>query len=144
MKKGLILALCFGLLFVGAAIAGPSDIDGDWTGEGQIVLPDGTIIPSESIPGEVTISADIEQEGSLLWGTITSDVPVFGTQVFVFTGTISDNGTIRGNFREVPEVDGITPFGVLDAKYQGNRIEGTARDFSDVSTIYINVFRVKD
>ena len=144
MKKGLILALCFGLLFVGVAIAGPSDISGEWSGEGQIVFPDGTIIPSDSIPGEVSISADIDQDGSLIWGTITALVPGFGLQTLVFSGTISDNGTIRGNFREVPEVNGNTPFGVLDVKYKGNKIEGTARDFSDVSTIYITVFRVKD
>ena len=143
MKKGLILALCFGLLFVGVAIAGPSDVSGEWSGEGQILFPDGTIIP-DGIPGQVSINADINQEGSLLWGTISAQVPGFDPQTLAFSGTISDNGTIRGNFREVPEVNGNTPFGVLDVKYKGNKIEGTARDFSDVSTIYITVFRVKD
>jgi hypothetical protein len=139
MKKGLILALCFGLLFAGVAIAGPPDISGEWSGEGQIIFPDGTIIP-DGIPGQVSIDAVIYQEGSLIWGTITASVPSFDPQILVISGAISDNGTIRANFRDAVG----DPFGVFDAKYMGNKIEGTARDFSDVSTLYSTVTRVKD
>ena len=134
MKKGLILALCFGLLFVGFAIAGPSDVSGEWSGEGQILFPDGTIIPG------VSISADIDQDGSLIWGTITATVTGFDPQTLIFSGTISDNGTIRANFFE----PGGDPFGVFDAKYMGNKIEGAASDFSDASTLYTTATRVKD
>ena len=132
MKKRILLTLIFGVIFAASALAGPANIEGLWTGDGEAILPGGDKCIIDSIEG------DVYQDGTLLYGnfdfTISSG-PCPGGEDIPFTGNISAGNRIKA-LLSVPGFGGI---GVLDAKLRGKTISGVLVDFSDGSTTIFSV-----
>jgi hypothetical protein len=132
MKKRILLTLFFGVIFAASALAGPANIEGLWTGDGEAILPDGVKCVINSIEG------DVSQDGTLLYGTFDftiSSGPCPGGEDIPFTGNISAGNRIKA-LLFVPGVGGI---GVLDAKLRGKTISGVLVDLSDGSTTIFSV-----
>lgn len=131
MKKGLVLALIFGVFFVNSAIAGPANIAGDWHGTGKAILP----ISGDTC--EFNVDGDVFQDGTLLYGSFEFDLTL-GTctsGVAEFTGNISAGNEIKA----MMSVEGFGGIGVMDAKLMGKTISGVVLDFSDGSTTIFSV-----
>jgi len=130
-EKRLLLTLIFVVLFANGAFAGPANIAGNWSGDGEAILPDGSTCEINPILGIVSQN-DTLLNGSFEFTVESGDCP--GGTVF-FTGNISAGNRIKA----VMSVEGFGGIGVLDAKLKGKTISGVVLDFSDGSTTIFSV-----
>jgi hypothetical protein len=132
MKKVILFCLISFIFLVNSAMAGPANIAGVWTGDGEAILPNGDICYVNPIEGTVF------QKGTLIYGTFDFTVESGncpGGSGISFTGNISAGNQIKA----VLSVEDFGGIGVLDAKLMGKKISGVLVDFSDGSTTNFSV-----